>query len=224
MSDEMKIKAAIVDHRLGNLYSVKLACEHVGMQADVTDEAADILSADVVILPGVGAYEDAMIALNESGLSKVLHEVAERGTPLVGVCLGLQLLMTESFEFGHHLGLGLIEGQVLPFDKPQDKSGRILKVPQVCWNRIHQPVSMHWDDSFLAGVDDDEYMYFVHSFYVKPASEDVVLATTSYGDVEFCSSLRRGNIFATQFHPERSGPQGLRVYENIAAYCKSARN
>jgi imidazole glycerol-phosphate synthase subunit HisH len=223
MSEEIKIKAAIVDHRLGNLYSVKLACEHVGMQAEVTDDAADILSADVVILPGVGAYEDAMIALNESGLSEVLHEVAARGTPLVGVCLGQQLLMTESFEFGHHLGLGLIEGQVLPFEKPQDKNGRILKVPQVCWNRIHRPASVQWEDSFLAGVDEDEYMYFVHSFYVKPASEDVILATTTYGDVEFCSSLRRGNVFATQFHPERSGPQGLRVYENIAAYCKSAR-
>lgn len=223
MSEDLKIKAAIVNHRLGNLYSVKLACEHVGMQADVTDEAADILSADVVILPGVGAYEDAMIALNESGLSKVLHEVAERGVPLVGVCLGLQLLMTESFEFGHHLGLGLIEGQVLPFEKPQAADGRILKVPQVCWNRIHQPSPGLWDDSFLADVDEDEYMYFVHSFYVKPASEDVVLATTTYGDVAFCSSLRRGNVFATQFHPERSGPQGLRVYENIAAYCKSAR-
>ncbi len=223
MSEENKIKAAIVDHRLGNLYSVKLACEHVGMQAEVTDDPAVILSADVAILPGVGAYEDAMIALNESGLSEVLHEVAARGTPLVGVCLGQQLLMTESFEFGHHLGLGLIEGQVLPFEQPQDKNGRILKVPQVCWNRIHRPASVQWKDSFLAGVDEDEYMYFVHSFYVKPASEDVILATTTYGDVEFCSSLRRGNVFATQFHPERSGPQGLRVYENIAAYCKSAR-
>jgi len=223
MSEALKIKAAIVDHRLGNLYSVKLACEHVGMQAEVTDDPADILSADVAILPGVGAYEDAMISLNESGLSHVLHEVAARGTPLVGVCLGQQLLMTESFEFGHHLGLDLIEGQVLPFGKPQDKNGRILKVPQVCWNRIHRPAPPAWEGSFLDGVDDNEYMYFVHSFYVKPASQDVVLATTTYGDVEFCSSLRRGNIFATQFHPERSGPQGLRVYENIAAYYKSAR-
>lgn len=223
MSDEMDIRAAIVDHRLGNLYSVKLACEHVGMQAEVTDNPSEILSADVVILPGVGAYEDAMIALNESGLSAVLHEVAQRGIPLAGICLGMQLLMTESFEFGHHPGLGLIEGQVLPFESPRDASGRILKVPQVGWNRVHQPEGVVWEDTFLAGVNDSDYMYFVHSFYVKPANQDVVLATTTYGDVEFCSSLRSGTIFATQFHPERSGPQGIQIYKNIAAYCKSAR-
>jgi glutamine amidotransferase len=224
MSETKPIKAAIVDHRLGNLYSVKLACEHVGLQTEVTDDAASILAADVVILPGVGAYEDAMLALNESGLSAVLHEVAARGIPLVGICLGMQLLMAESFEFGHHQGLGLIEGQVLPFESPRDSSGRILKVPQVGWNRIQRPNGTDWENTFLAGVEDRDYMYFVHSYFVKPASPAMVLATTSYGDVEFCSSLGRGNIFATQFHPERSGPQGIRIYENIAAFCKAARN
>lgn len=224
MNEDFNIKAAIVDHRLGNLYSVKLACEHVGMQAEVTDDPTTILAADAVILPGVGAYEDAMLALHESGLSKVIHQVAAEGIPLVGICLGMQLLMTESFEFGHHQGLGLIEGQVLPFEKPQDANGRVLKVPQVGWNRIHMPVPANWEGTFLAGVSEHEYMYFVHSFYVKPASQEVVLATTTYGNVEFCSSLHHKNIFATQFHPERSGPQGLHIYENIAAFCKSARN
>lgn len=223
MNHAYPIQAAIVDHRLGNLYSVKLACEHVGMQAAVTDDPAAILAADVVILPGVGAYEDAILALNESGLSAVLYEVAARGQPLVGICLGMQLLMSESFEFGHHRGLGLIEGQVLPFENPQDAHGRALKVPQVGWNRIQQFPGAPWQDTFLSGVEDRAYMYFVHSFYVKPASPDVVLATTTYGNVAFCSSLGQKNIFATQFHPERSGPQGLQIYENIAAYCRAAR-
>jgi glutamine amidotransferase len=224
MSEARSIKAAIVDHRLGNLYSVKLACEHVGMQAEVTDDPAAILAAEVVILPGVGAYEDAMLALDEFGLSKVLHEAAARGIPLVGICLGMQLLMTESFEFGHHLGLGLIEGQVLPFENPRSADGHILKVPQVGWNRIHRPAAANWENTFLNGVSDQEYMYFVHSFYVKPASPDVMLAATTYGEIEFCSSLGRGNIFATQFHPERSGLQGIQIYKNIAAFCQAARN
>ena len=224
MSAEQTIKAAIVDHRLGNLYSVKLACEHVGMQAEVTDDPAEIFGADVVILPGVGAYEDAMLALDGSGLSKVLHETVARGIPLVGICLGMQLLMTESFEFGHHLGLGLIEGQVLPFENPRSADGRILKVPQVGWNRIHRPAAVDWEDTFLEGVADQEYMYFVHSFYVKPASQNVILASSLYGDIEFCSSLARGRVFATQFHPERSGPQGIQIYKNIAALCQAAHN
>lgn len=215
MPETPMAQVAIVDFEMGNLFSVKQACEHVGMQAIITASARDLLAADAVILPGVGAFGDAMAMLTRRGLVEVLREVAGSGTPLVGICLGLQLLMSESREFGRHKGLGLIEGEVVRLEGPRTGSG-LLKVPQVGWNRIFKTVHGAWDSSSLEGLRDGEFMYFVHSYYAKPADERVVLAATRYGQIEFCSSLRFGNIFACQFHPERSGPQGLQIYQNLA--------
>jgi glutamine amidotransferase len=219
MDASILVNAVIVDFGLGNLYSVKHACEHVGIQATITNTKTTFERSDVIILPGIGAFGDAIHTLTKLGLVPVLREAALSGKPLVGVCLGMQLLMTESHEFGRHPGLGLVEGQVVKFEGPVEGNQR-LKVPQVGWNRIQKIGNREWDDSPLAGVRDGEFMYFVHSYYVQPRDKSVVLATTLYGNIEFCSSLIVKNIFATQFHPERSGPRGLQIYGNIAAFAK----
>ena len=208
-------QVAIVDYGMGNLFSVQQACQSVGLLPAITSSAREILDADAVILPGVGAFGDAMATLSQLGLVEVLRQVAGSGKPLLGVCLGMQLLMTESHEFGRHQGLGLIEGEVVRFETPRDGS-TILKVPQVGWNRIFRPAHGSWEQSCLEELRDGTFMYFVHSFYPKPVDPGVVLAVSRYGHIEFCSSLRHGNIMACQFHPERSGPQGLRIYRNVA--------
>ncbi len=207
-------RVAIVDYGLGNLFSVQRACESVGLHSAITPDKYDTLTADAVILPGVGAFGDAMQSLRELDLVSALRQVAVSGKPLVGICLGMQLLMSESFEFGRHEGLGLIPGSVVPLGEPRE-NGRRLKVPQVGWNRVRPAAG--WEKTLLEGVAADEFMYFVHSFIVRPADASVAVATTRYGDVEFCAALRARNIFGCQFHPERSGAQGLRMYRNLAA-------
>jgi len=229
-----KIRAAIVDHGLGNLFSVKQACEYAGMSAVITPDYKALMSADVVILPGVGAFADAMSALRRLDLVSPLKEIGDSEKWLVGICLGLQLLMTESYEFGIHKGLDIIEGSVVPFENLEetsdvDGSPRKLKVPQVGWNQIWSPggtylgekVETHeWEDSPLGNIPDGEYFYFVHSYYVKPVRKDFTLSTTKYGQIEFCSSLLYNTNFACQFHPERSGMYGLKLYKNIAEIVK----
>lgn len=202
---------AIVDYGLGNLFSVLHACRHVGMKAKLTSSRSEILDARAVILPGVGAFGDAMATLRRLDLVEALRDIAAEGTPFLGICLGLQLLMSESHEFGLHQGLGIIPGEVVRLQTSQT-DGRTLKVPQVGWNAIQ---GGPWENTLLKGLTNGEAMYFVHSFYVKPAESEVVLSRTRYGPTEFCSSLGRGNLFACQFHPERSGPAGLRIYENL---------
>ena len=215
------VKAAIVDYGMGNLFSVKHACEYTGMKANITSIPKEIMDADIVILPGVGAYGDAMRALKKLDLISPLREVVSAGIFLFGICLGMQLLMTESHEFGRHSGLGIIAGPVVRFENPAE-SLKTLKVPQVGWNRISNKNGLHeynssWANSPLEGLSNGEYMYFVHSYYPRPEDPAVILSVTSYGQVEFCSSLWYKNIFASQFHPERSGPKGLQIYKNIVS-------
>ncbi|MBW3600794.1 MAG: imidazole glycerol phosphate synthase subunit HisH [Planctomycetes bacterium] len=225
MSKRSRPDAAIVDYGLGNLYSVLRACERVGLTAEITSSAAELLSARSVILPGVGAFGDAMANLRVRDLVGPLREAAQRGTPVFGICLGLQLLMSESEEFGLHQGLNIIRGRVVHLGRPHGGPGP-LKVPQVGWNRIRRPNVKAaggdpWSGTPLSGTDDGAYQYFVHSFYVTPEDPGVVLARTRYGDVEFCSAVRQGNVFAFQFHPERSGAEGTAIYRNIAEIVRS---
>jgi len=221
MSEELNPKVAIVDYGMGNLFSVKHAFEHVGMPAFVTSSKEDVLNADAVVLPGVGAFGDAMCALGDLDLVGPLRDVAASETMLVGICLGMQLLMTESHEFGTHRGLGVFDGPVVRLD-PLSDAGHSLKVPHVGWNRIYASDGLHRNDvgleaSPLNGVADGEFMYFVHSYYPVPEDLGVVTSFSRYGDVEFSSSIWRDNVFGCQFHPERSGPQGLNVYRNLAS-------
>lgn len=222
MSDQPRLKVAIVDFGLGNLFSVHRACERVGLDAEITNSKQQVLAADAVLLPGVGAFGDAMDNLTKADLVGPLRYIHHSGKPLIGICLGQQLLMSESEEFGCHKGLGLIDGTVTRFCDPHGSSGQILKIPQVGWNRIHRPSHAGtqdiWADSPLAGQAEGAYMYFVHSYYVQPTDPSVRLSVTRYGDVEFCSSVRVGNTCAFQFHPEKSGTDGLQIYQQIAQF------
>ena len=217
---------AIVDYGLGNLYSVKNVCEHVGLQAFITSSRDELFSADAVVLPGVGAFGDAMENLRRLDLVGPLQEIASSVTPLIGICLGMQLLMSESYEFGKHRGLGIFEGPVVRFEHsigtygpPQDRATRPLKVPQIGWNRISRK-EVSWEGSLLSGLPDGVFMYYVHSFYVLPQNAEAIRAVSRYGDIEFCSSLTHRNVHAFQFHPERSGPNGLHIYRNLAALLR----
>ncbi len=228
MPDRAEGSVAIVDYGLGNLYSVKHACESVGLQATVTSDKRELAKARAVILPGVGAFGEAMQSLARLDLVEPLRDVAATGIPLVGICLGMQLLMSESQEFGRHRGLNVIEGEVVRLEG-QGEANRRLKVPQVGWNRIwhvqgdelgelSEAVGVSaWNGSLLEGVGNGAYMYFVHSFYCKPASDDAVLSKSRYGDIIFPSTVRCGNVIGVQFHPERSGGCGLQLYRNVAA-------
>ena len=221
MSKPQAPHVAIVDYGLGNLYSVKHACSQAGLQAVVTVEKSIILNAGAIILPGVGAFGDAMKALHQLDLVDLLRDIDGSSKPLIGICLGFQLLMTVSYEFGKHEGLDLIDGAVERFEHPKEGEC-ILKVPHVGWNRIHKTRNgISWKNSFLDRIRDGEYMYFVHSFYAQPNNPDIITSTTNYGDVEFCSSVKKGNVFGCQFHPERSGPKGLKIYRNLASYLKN---
>jgi imidazole glycerol-phosphate synthase subunit HisH len=210
---------AIIDYGMGNLYSVQRACEHLGVEAAITGSADVLLSAEAAILPGVGAFGDAMGNLKERGLAGPIKEFIASGRPFMGICLGLQLLMSESEEFGVHEGLNIFAGKVVKFP-----AGPGIKVPQVGWNKIKRaPAGAGWEASLLRGVREEEFMYFVHSFYVVPAGGEAVLSVSSYEGVNYCSSLQRGNVFACQFHPEKSAGRGLKIYQNFAGLIEGRK-
>jgi imidazole glycerol-phosphate synthase subunit HisH len=196
---------AIVDYGVSNLRSVQKALEKVGAEGVVTDDVAAIRQADGVLLPGVGAFGDAMEVLNRRGLAAALGDVFRAGTPLLGICLGMQLLFEESEEMGRHQGLGFLPGRVIRF-------GTGLKVPLIGWNQVH-PLRT---DGLLKGVQEGDYAYFVHSYYVVPSDLSMVSGTTDYG-VDFASVIEQGRVCGIQFHPEKSQDVGLRILRNFAA-------
>jgi glutamine amidotransferase len=164
----------------------------------------------------VGAFGDAMDNLKRLGLVEIIKGGIARGLPFLGICLGMQLLMDESEEFGNHKGLGVLKGRVVKF--PSSGPAGKIKVPQVGWNKISAPAGEHkaWQDTCLAGIVDGEHMYFVHSFYVEPIDETIVLSRTSYEGIDYCSAVGQGSVFACQFHPERSADVGIKLYANFA--------
>jgi glutamine amidotransferase len=214
MSRARGCPVVIVDYGLGNLHNVLRACEAVGMAAKITSSPDEIGSAPAAILPGVGAFADAIAVLESTGMADSLRELVNAGKPLFGICLGFQLLMTESCEFGHHQGLNFIPGSVRRIDHPTDGSSA-LKVPHVGWNRVWRKSATR-AGSLIDAIADGENMYFAHSFVVVPADPQAIVSSTRYGDVEFCSSAARGNVFGCQFHPERSGVCGLKMYARFA--------
>ncbi len=224
MTEPGDIRIAIVDYGLGNLYSVKKACEHVGAVGVITSDSHEIMAADGIILPGVGAFGDAMRTLRSLGLVETLRKAAAVDKPLMGICLGIQLLMSESHEFGRHEGLNIIEGDVVPFEDPRE-GDRNLKVPEICWNGIERGVAGEggWEHTPLAGLHDGVCMYFIHSYYVRPSDEGMVLSQTRYGDTLFCSSVKYGSVHGFQFHPERSGPEGLRIYRSWTGMIRAGK-
>lgn len=199
---------AIIDYGMGNLRSVQKGFERIGAQATVTRDPDVIAGADGVVLPGVGAFGACMDNLRSYGLVDVVRRVVERGTPFLGICLGLQLLFEESEEFGPVRGLGLLRGRVVRFRERDDPDFRI---PHMGWNQIRA----RQEAPALRGIADGSAVYFVHSYYVEPADPGLVAATTDYGG-EFVSAVARDNLFACQFHPEKSQRIGLAILRNFA--------
>jgi imidazole glycerol-phosphate synthase subunit HisH len=197
----------VLDYGMGNLRSVEKALEHVGAVATISADPDEVRAADGLILPGVGAFPRAMERIRATGLDRLIAERAAAGTPILGICLGLQLLFERSAELGGAEGLGLLPGEVTAIDAPG------LKVPHIGW----EPVHWEHESALTEGIDSDTPFYFVHSFAVRPAGEDV-LGTAEYGE-RFACAAERGNVFGVQFHPEKSSAAGLRLLANFAARC-----
>lgn len=216
---------AIIDYQMGNMFSVQHACTNAGLSSFITADPGEIRRADGAILPGVGAFGEAMQNLRRLDLIDVIKDFISSGKAFMGVCLGLQLLFTESEEFGKSGGLGIVQGSVLRFPGI-DSAGKKRKVPYIGWNAIHRPKDRNgdpWKGSPLQDVTDGAYMYFVHSYYVVPSSPSVVLSVTDYGEIEYCSSLLVGNVFATQFHPEKSAREGIMIYKEWADIAQASK-
>ena len=196
---------AIIDYDAGNIRSVEKAIRYLGKEAVVTSDPEKILAADRVILPGVGAFGDAMKRLHAMGLVEVIRQVADRGTPFLGICLGLQLLFEKSEESPGVAGLGLLRGEILRLPELPG-----LKVPHIGWNSLKYPNP----GRLFRGIPEDSYVYFVHSYYLKAQDEGIVTATTEYGTLVH-ASVESGNLFACQFHPEKSSETGLTILENF---------
>ena len=208
---ENRKKVVIVDYQLGNLYSVKQACDAVGMNVVVSSNKEDVLAADALVLPGVGAFIEAMDNLEKLDLIDAIKTKVNSGIPLFGICLGLQLLFTKSEEFGSGNGLNLISGIIKRFPNKIDQ--RKIKVPHISWNQIYES-NINFGSTPLLDLNNNEFMYFIHSYYVQPDNDNCILTNTNYDGVEFCSSVIKENIFATQFHPEKSADKGISIYKN----------
>lgn len=198
---------AIIDYDAGNIKSVEKAFQFLGQEAEVTRDREQILKADKVVLPGVGAFGDAMEKLSQYRLIEVIREAADRGTPFLGICLGLQLLFDRSDEAPGVEGLGVLKGEIL---KIPEKEG--LKIPHMGWNSLEFPRT----GRLFQGLEKNPYVYFVHSYYLRAAEEGIVTAAADYG-VQIHASVEKGNVFACQFHPEKSGETGLKILKNFAA-------
>lgn len=201
---------AIIDYGMGNLRSVQKGFEKVGFEAVVTADPQVVLEAEKVVLPGVGAFRDCMRNLEQGGFVEPILKVIRDGRPFLGICVGMQLLFTDSVEFGLYQGLNVIPGHVLRFPEGMREGGEELKVPHMGWNQL----SIKRRPSAFADVEDGANVYFVHSFYAKPDDEGVVAATSSYG-IDFCAAVWKDNIVATQFHPEKSQAVGLSILKNF---------
>jgi glutamine amidotransferase len=196
---------AIIDYGMGNLRSVQKALERVGHTATITNDPAVLADARRLILPGVGAFRDAIGAIEERGLADPIRAAISGGKPFLGVCLGLQLLFDTSYEDGTYRGLGIVPGEVVRFAVPAE-----FKVPHMGWNQI----GIRRSAPILSGIDDGDYFYFVHSYYVVPKDESVIALETDYS-ASFCSGIWRDNLFAVQFHPEKSQEAGLKLLKNF---------
>lgn len=204
---------AIIDYDAGNIKSVEKAIQFLGEEAVVTRERDRILSADKVILPGVGSFGDAMKKIRGYGLEEVIHEVIDRKTPFLGICLGLQLLFERSDESEGVKGLGILKGEIL---RIPDKEG--FKVPQIGWNSLSYPNK----GRLFEGIPEESYVYFVHSYYLKAADESIVTAATDYSTL-IHASVEKGNVFACQFHPEKSSDTGLKILKNFISIQKEEK-
>ena len=208
---------AVIDYDVGNIKSICNAFEKVGANIIVTRDSGEIFKADGVVLPGVGAFAHGMEKLKQYGLDKTILEVAGSGKPLLGICLGMQMLFSSSEEFGNTTGLGIIPGEILklPLINPAYQ-----KLPHVSWNELSECGSGSWGKSILKDVAENENMYFVHSFFANPEYKKDILSTTVYSGHKFCSTVQRNNVYGCQYHPEKSAIAGLKIITNFKEICE----
>jgi glutamine amidotransferase len=204
---------AIVDYGMANLRSVEKALARVGGEPIITSDPQIVASADKIVLPGVGAFCAAMTNLSRSGLRDAVLSAIASGRPFLGICLGLQMLFDESAELGSTAGLGVLPGKVVRFFEDGVPHTADLKVPHIGWNSLH----LHGQSRLFCGLDADVRVYFVHSYFPRPADPSIVTATSDHGG-EFCCAIEHGNVAATQFHPEKSGAVGLQILRNFVAW------
>jgi imidazole glycerol-phosphate synthase subunit HisH len=204
---------AIIDYQMSNLFSVEQACKYFGMPAVITADKVVIKKSSAIILPGVGAFGEAMNNIKRLDLQNIIIDQISSGKLFMGICLGMQLLLSESEEFGSQKGFNIIDGVVKKF--PLEVEGEKIKIPHIGWNSIYPPEQdIHtWQNTPLQNTKVSEYMYFIHSYYVKPSISTDVLSLTQYEGISYCSGLRKENTFAFQFHPEKSGKEGLKIYK-----------
>lgn len=215
MISNNKICVAIIDYELGNMFSVKKACDIIGLDATITNDKHALMKSDAAILPGVGAFGDAMNNLHRLDLVEPIKDFIQSKKQFFGVCLGLQLLFSESEEFGSFGGLNIVDGMVKQFPKNNKK----IKVPQIGWNFARKaPMTSNetWNVSPMHNINTEQRMYFVHSYYVISTDATKVLTQTNYEGTDYCSSIFIDNVYATQFHPEKSSDEGLKIYKNWA--------
>lgn len=201
---------AIIDYGVGNLFSLKSSLVSLGFDACITSDKSVLAAADKLILPGVGAFRDARQKLANGGMDKAVTELARQGKPLLGICLGMQMLFEESLEYGRNQGLGLLKGRVVPMEPELRAQGQSLKVPHIGWNALQ----LHKDVPLLKNTKQGDYVYFVHSYYAAQC-DDSVVAVTEYG-IKLTAAVAKGNVMGTQFHPEKSGTAGLRILKAFA--------
>lgn len=201
---------AVIDYGIGNIASVQKAILHVGGDARLVTTPAELEGAQKIVLPGVAAFGESIDQLRQLGFVEPVKKAIEAGTPYLGICLGLQMLFDVSYEDGEHTGFGILPGRVVRFEFDEAEVAQDLSVPHMGWNQIH------WDRDcpLFKGIENDSYAYFAHSYHVVPAEADIIATTTEYG-YGFTSSIWRGNIFGTQFHPEKSQDVGLKVLTNF---------
>ena len=202
---------AVVDYGVGNLFSLKSSLAAIGAEADVSGDEALIRSADKILLPGVGAFEDAARKLRECGLDKVICDEAAKGKPILGICLGMQMLFEKSFEYGEYEGLGLIKGEVRPISEVIPEG---LKIPHIGWNALNFPKNKEKNEIFKY-LNEGDFVYFVHSYYGANCEESVI-ATSEYG-APLTAAVASRNVYGCQFHPEKSGDVGLKI---LKAFCE----
>lgn len=212
----MNLNIVIIDYDIGNVRSIYNALEKIGVTPCLSRDEEVILNADGIILPGVGAFSHGMKKLNNYALEKTIKKFAATDKPLLGICLGMQILFDESEEFGTVKGLGLIKGKVTKIDvENQHKQ----KLPHISWNELHS-TNVKWEKTILHDIEQGCDMYFVHSFAVLPEKEENILSLTSYAQNVFCSSVKQNNLYGCQFHPEKSSEKGLKIIENFINICK----
>jgi len=215
-----KLKIAIVDYGVGNLYSLIRAFEFFGVKTIITEDTKELKEADAIILPGVGSFEAGMRGLKIRGLIETIKKIAENNKPILGICLGAQLMLSEGHEFGIFKGLDIIKGRVVHFPILDNNE----KVPHIGWNTIFSKKESCWDNSILRAFDKEDRLYFVHSYILEPESKENVFALTEYGGQTFCSVIKKRNIYGCQFHPEKSGEVGLKLIKNFINLIKNGKN